>query len=135
MYKIDEKVDLSKKVLDIDIESEVFNCLKQDLNKEIQRCIFKVFNEAFESEEITVKLGIEIPEAYKSFPKTDEFGEKINETFKYRKPNFEHKVTSTLKKQYKQEGFYSEERDVQYDGKKFVAISIKEAQTNMFDKE
>ncbi|ERI94206.1 hypothetical protein HMPREF1982_01218 [Clostridiales bacterium oral taxon 876 str. F0540] len=63
MYKIGEKVDLSKKVLEIDIESEVFNCLKQDLNKEIQRCIKKVYNQEFESGEISVKLAIKIPEA------------------------------------------------------------------------
>lgn len=135
MFKVDEKIDLSKKVLGIEIDSPVFFCLLQDLNKEIQRCIRKVFNEEFESGEITVKLGIEIPEAFKTFPKTNEFGEIINETFKYRKPRFEHKITSTLKKQYKQEGLYSEERDVQYDGDKFVAIPIKDAQINMFDKD
>lgn len=133
MYKVDEKVDLSKKVLEIDVESPVFYALMDDLNKEIQRCIFKVYNEKFEAGEISLKLSIEIPDAFQTFPKADENGEIINETFKYRKPRFEHKVTSTLKKQFKQEGIYTEDRDVQYDGVKFVAVPIKEAQMNMFD--
>ncbi|WP_275541114.1 hypothetical protein [Clostridium tetani] len=37
--KIYEEVDISKKVLKIDIESPVFNAMLNDINKEIQRCI------------------------------------------------------------------------------------------------
>lgn len=131
MQKVDERVDLSRKVLDIDIDSPVFNCLLQDLNKEIQRCIKKVYEEEFEAGEITVKLSLEIPEAFKTVARVDEFGEIINDTYRYRQPRFEHKVTSTLKKQYKQEGIYQEERDVKFEDGKFVAVPIKDPQVRI----
>lgn len=133
MIKIDEKRDLSKEVLDIDIESPVFYAMLKDLNKEIQRCIRKVYDEEFESGEISLKLSIEIPDAFEIIPKENEFGEMINETFKYRQPYFEHKVTTSLKKQFKQEGFYGEKRDIQYKDGKFVAIPIKDAQIHIDD--
>ena len=133
MQKVDEKVDLSRRVLEIDVNSPVFNCLLQDLNKEIQRCIKKVYDEEFESGEISLKLSVEIPEAFKTIPRVNEFGEMINDTYKYRKPVFEHKITSTLKKQFKQEGIYTEERDVKFEDGKFVAIPIKDAQLNMLE--
>lgn len=131
MDKVDERIDLSRKVLGIDIDSPVFNCLLQDLNKEIQRCIKKVYEEEFEVGEVTVKLSLEIPEAFKTIPRVDEFGEIINDTYRYRQPRFEHKVTSVLKKQYRQEGIYQEERDVKFEDGKFVAVPIKDSQVRI----
>ena len=131
MHKIDENIDLSKRVLDIEIDSPVFNALLSDLNKEIQRCIQKVYDEEFEAGEISLKLAIEIPNGYETIPKTDEYGEIIQETFKYRQPRFEHKVTTTLKKKYVQEGIFTDKRDVQYQDGKFVAVPIKEAQLRL----
>lgn len=128
MEKINERLDLSRKVLDIDVDSPVFNCLLKDLNREIQRCVKKVYEEEFEAGEITVKLSLEIPEAFKTIARIDEFGEIINDTYRYRQPRFEHKITSTLKKQYKQEGIYQEERDVKFEDGKFVAVPIKDPQ-------
>jgi len=133
MNKIYEHMDLSKIVLDIDIDSEVFNALRSDLNKEVQRCIKEVFNEEFESGEITLKLNIEIPTGVETIPKKNEFDEMVNETFTYKKPKFEHKITTTLKKQYKQEGVFTEKRDIQLIGGVYVAVPIKEAQMNIDD--
>ncbi|EPY6430841.1 hypothetical protein [Clostridium sporogenes] len=133
MQKVNERIDLSKKVLDIDIESPVFYAMLNDVNKEVQRCIKKVYDEEFESGEISLKLNISIPEAFKVIPKTNEFGELINETYKYRKPVFEHKITSTLKKQFKQEGIYEEERDVKFEDGKFIAVPIKDLQISIED--
>ena len=133
MYKIDEKLDLSKKVLDIDINSEVFSGMLQDVNAEILSCITDVFDEKFEAGEITLKLNICLPDEYEGFPTVDEYGEEIIKTFKYRKPVFEHKVTTTLKKQYKRDGGYSDKRDVQFKDGKFVAVPIKEAQMSIED--
>ncbi|WP_346888317.1 hypothetical protein [Clostridium sp. UBA1056] len=133
MNKISEKLDLSRKVLDIDIESPVFNCMLHDLNMEIERVIKQVYDEKFEGGEITLKLSIEIPNGYETIPKTDEFGEMINETYKYRKPVFEHKVTTTLKKQYKNEGIFNEKRDIQFKDGKFIAVPIKRSQMHIDD--
>jgi len=106
MRKISELVDLSKKVLDIDIESPVFNAMLNDLDEEIQRVVRSVYNGEFASGEISLKLDLKIRDAYKEIPREDVYGNMINEKYEYKKPNFEHKITSTLKKQYNQKGCY-----------------------------
>lgn len=133
MFKVNEKVDLSKKVLDIDIESPVFSEMLDNLNNEILRTIQKVYDKEFESGEISLKLTIELPNAYENFPSVDEYGEQAVKTFKYRKPEFEHKVTTTLKKQYKRDGIFSDKRDIQFKDGRFVAVPIKEAQISIDD--
>lgn len=134
MHKISEKLDLSKKVLDIDIESPVFTAMISSLNQQIQKVIKLVYDEKFKSGEIALKLNIELPNAYKEFPRTDELtGEMIVDTFKYRKPVFEHKLTTTLKKQFKDEGGYTDERDVQFQDGHFVAVPLKRNQISLFD--
>jgi hypothetical protein len=133
LIKIDENIDLSKRVLGIDIDSPVFLCLLQDIDKEIQRCIKKVFEGEFESGEISVKLNIEIPETYKSFPRTNLDGDLINDTYKYRKPDFQHKVTSTLKKKYEQKGGFTGEREVVFEDGEFVARPINREQMTLED--
>lgn len=133
MYKIDEREDLSRKVLEIDIESPIFSEALKNLNSEIQRVIGQVFNEEFESGEITLKLSIEIPEGYETVPKQGEPGELLTETFKYRKPFIKHNVSTTLKKQYKKDGVYTDKRDIQFKNGKYVAVPIKEAQMKLFE--
>lgn len=96
MRKIREEIDLSRQVLEIDIESPVFNGMLHDLNKEIRRGVDKVYDEEFESAEITVKLTLEIPQAYKHIPTTNEDGELVNETYLYRKPYFKHKISTVF---------------------------------------
>lgn len=135
MEKVSEMIDLSKKVLEVDINSPIFNSMLHDLNKEIKRVIDKMYDEEFEAGEITLKLAIAIPEAYKVFPKETSSGEVINETYKYRKPYFEHKVTSTLKKQYKQEGIYTEEKEIKFENGQYFIVPIVEPQISMFDDE
>lgn len=135
MHKISEKLDLSRKVLEIDIESPVFGCMLNDLNMEIERVIKQVYDEKFEGGDITLKLSIEIPNAYETVPKVDATGEMVNETYRYRKPVFEHKVTTTLKKQFKNEGIFDEERDIQFQDGKFVAVPIKRNQIHIDDLE
>ncbi|WML35367.1 hypothetical protein [Clostridium sp. OS1-26] len=125
MFKVNEKVDLSKKVLDINIDSQIFDDMRNDLNKEILRCIKKVYDKDFASGEISLKLNIEIPNAYKNFSKENHLGELVTETYTYRTPKFKHSVTTTLKKQFKQEGTYFEEREVQFEDGKFVAAPVK----------
>lgn len=135
MNKISEKVDLSKKILDIDINSEALNALKADMNQAITNVIRQVYDEKFESGEVTVKLNIEILTAYEKYAGVNEIGEKTQEEYKYRKPVIEHKISTVLKKQYKAEGIFDEKRDIQYVGGRFVAVPIKEAQTSLFDSE
>lgn len=130
MIKIDEKIDLSKRVLDIDINSPIFAGMLDDLNKEIQRVIQNVYEGKFASGEISLKLDLKIVSGFEEMPRVDEYGEMITETYKYKKPDFEHKITSTLKQQYKQEGSYSERKEVVWDeiDKKFIVKPIKKPQ-------
>lgn len=135
MIKVNENLNLSKQVLEIDIDSPVFDCLLNDLNEEIQRCIRKVYDEEFEAGEISVKLTLEIPDDYKLIPRANEFGEMVNDTFKYRKPRFEHKITTTLKKRFKQEGVFTAEREVVFQDGKFIAIPLRDPQVSIDDLE
>ncbi|MBU5439469.1 hypothetical protein KQI42_15750 [Tissierella sp. MSJ-40] len=133
MIKIDEKVDLSRKALEIDIESPIFNSMIHDLNLEIKRAIEKVYDKEFEVGEISLKLKLSIKDDYKEYPKENEFGELINETYKYRKPYFEHQVSTTLKKQYKQEGVYTEEKEVKFEDGQYIVAPIMDPQISLFD--
>ena len=137
MQKVSEKVDLSKKVLEIDIQSPIFNCMLHDLNREIQRVVNKVYEEEFEAGEINVKLVLTIPSAYMTFSKKNEFGETVNENYLFRKPCFEHKVTTTLKKQYKQEGLYTEDKEVKFEDGQYIVVPIIApiSQLELFDEE
>jgi len=112
MRKIGELVDLSKRVLDIDIESPVFNSMLNDLDEEIQRVVKNVYEGKFASGEISLKLDLKIRDAFKEIPKEDIYGNMINEKYEYKKPSFEHKITSTLKKEYKSKGCYEENKEV-----------------------
>lgn len=135
MNKVNEKIDLSRKILEIDIESPIFKNMLHDLNLEIKRAIEKVYDEEFEVGEISLKLKLSIADDYKVYPKENEFGEIINETYQYRRPYFEHQVSTTFKKQYKQEGLYTEEKEVKCIDGNYVVAPLKEPQLSMFDKE
>lgn len=135
MIKISENVDLSKKVLEIDIQSPIFEGMLNDLNSEIVRVIDKVYKGEFEGGEVNLKLGLTIDDGYKEFPRENEYGETIYDTYKYKKPNFEHNVTTTLKKQYKQKGSYTEEKEVVYEDGQYMVKPIEEPQMNLFEME
>lgn len=135
MIKINENVDLSKRVLTIDIDSPVFSSMLSDLNGEIQRVIKKVFENEFESGEINLKLNIEIPESYKSYARTNDDGDLVNDTYKYKKPDFQHKVTTTLKKKYEQKGCFTGEREVIFLDGEFVARPLMQEQMTLEDYE
>jgi len=135
MRKISELLDLSKSVLDIDIESPVFNGLLNDLDKEIQRVVQSVYNGDFASGEISLKLELKIRDAYKEIPSEDIHGNVINEKYEYKKPNFEHKITSTLKKQYNQKGCYDENKEVVWDdiNKKYIVQPLMDPQIKFYE--
>lgn len=122
--------------LEVNIMSPVFNSLLNNVDKEIKRCVGLVLDHNFEGAEISIKLNIEIPEAIKDVPVLNEEGELTNFSYKYRKPHFNHRVTSTLKKQYKKEGGYSEDKMILFrDGEYIVAPVIKEEQISILDME
>ncbi|WP_346870270.1 hypothetical protein [Clostridium sp. UBA5119] len=134
MNKISEKLDLSRKILDIDVESPIFDEMRGVLDKQIQKVIQLVYDGNFQSGEISLKLNLELPTHYKTIPEVDsETGEMVEREYKYKRPVFEHKLTTTLKKQFKDEGSYSNERDVQLIDGYFIAVPFKKNQISLFD--
>lgn len=116
----------------ISIDSPVFNGLLSDLDKEIKRAVGLVLDNKFEGAEINIKLNIEMPEAKEEIAKIDEHGEIRSFMFQFRKPHFSHKITATLKKQYKKQGGYSENKQVLIrEGEYIVAPIIKEEQLSI----
>lgn len=137
MLKIDEKVDLSREVLDIDIESPIFEEMLDNLNSQIKACIKKVFDNEFVGAEISLKMNIQIPNDYKEFPSEDPVTGKMKiKTYKYRRLTLAHKATSTLKKQFVQDGTFDEERELKQnsDGS-FGAFPIENPQISFEDLE
>ncbi|EOR20413.1 hypothetical protein A500_17300 [Clostridium sartagoforme AAU1] len=110
----------------ININSPVFKCLLNDIDEEIKRCLGHVIGNSFEGAEINVKLIIDIPETEREVPMVDEDGEITCRIYKYRKPNIQHKVTSTLKKQYKRQGCYTENKAVVERDGEYLAVAIEE---------
>lgn len=134
MKDISENIDLSKKALDIDIDSSVFEEMKSTLDCEIKRVLHKVYNNEFEAGEITLKLSITIPETYKFYPcEHPVTHEMIEQKYMYRKPIFEYKTSTALKKQYKAEGKFEEERELKEIDGEFVAVPLENPQMSMFD--
>lgn len=134
MNKISEKLDLSRKILDIDVESPIFDEMRGALDKQIQKVIQLVYDGNFQSGEISLKLNLELPTHYKTIPEVDsETGEMVEREYKYKRPVFEHKLTTTLKKQFKDERSYSNERDVQLIDGHFIAVPFKKNQISLFD--
>lgn len=138
MFKSKEDFDLSRDVLEMDLESPIFKKMREQLDSAIKDCIKVAYNNEFEGGDITLKLGIELPETYKIIPREDPATEEmINEKYWFEKPRFKHKVTITLSKKQVLEGQYSEDREVEFDVNDdiFIAKKIDDKQINMFDKQ
>ena len=57
----------------------------------------------------------------------------INETYRYKKPHFEHAISTTFKKQYKQDGLYTEEKEVRCIDGEYIVVPLIEPQISVFD--
>lgn len=125
--------DLSREVLQIDIESPIFSEMLSNVDTEIQRVISKVFNKEFEGGEITLKISIELQQGREKIQRQAEDGELYEDEFLYRKPYIKHNVSTTLKKKFKKEGLYTSDRDVEFNGDKYIAIPIQKAQMSFFE--
>lgn len=119
-----------KNVLEIDINSPIFAQALKTLDKEIKRVIEKLHDEEFASGEITLKLDLALIEDSKEFPKEDELGLSESEFYYYKRPQFKHSVSTTLKQQYKETGTYTDEREVKLIDDNYVLVPVEEPQLN-----
>lgn len=125
--------EVLERILEIDIDSPVFKTMLADLNKEIKRVIEKVHEGSFESGEISLKLSLSQIEDHKEYPKMDDLGFEESEIYCYKKPHFKHTVSTTLKKQYKEDGIYSEDRELKKIDDKYVLVPVQDPQMNLLD--
>ncbi|MBV4446646.1 hypothetical protein KM799_08525 [Clostridium tyrobutyricum] len=135
MKKINEKVNFSKQVLGVNIDSPIFQDMINDLNKQIVNVVKQVYDEKFESGDIALKLTLSVPTLTKRFPAENDMGEPTVEKYEYKALQFDHKITTTLKKVDKEDGEYFGEKELKKDDLgNFIESPIEDPQLSMFDK-
>lgn len=122
-------------ILEINISSLIFDPMLNDLDNEIRRVIEKIYDEEFESGEITLKLNLTQIDAYKEYPKQDEFGFEESEIYYYKKPQFKHSVSTSLKKQYKQQGELVPDAEIKLIDEQYLLVPVKDPQMSLLDRE
>lgn len=98
--------------IEIGIDSPIFRGLLKDADKEIRRCFEDMAKSSYNKGTINIRLKMELKEERKVMDAYDEDGKKSKVYYKYRKPVFSHRVTSSLKKSEKVEGKFNEEREM-----------------------
>ena len=122
-------------ILEININSSIFESMLTDLDKEIKRVVEKIYNEEFESGEITLKLNLSQIEDHKEYPKKDELGFEESEIYWYKKPYFKHSVSTSLKKQYKQQGELIPDAEIKLIDEQYLLVPVREPQLSLLDEE
>lgn len=134
MKEISENVDLSREVLNVDIDSPVFKPMLDNLNGKIIETVKKVYNEEFESGDISLKITLTVPTETKKFPVETLPGEHPTvKTYQYKVLQFKHNITSTLKKVDKDEGNYWGDKELKEDDGKLIEVPVEDPQIGMFD--
>jgi len=137
MIKIGEREDLSKAILNVDLNSPIFDSMREELNEQIKNVLAKAYNGEFASGDISLKLTLSIPIKYKDFPVESNIpGEPpVIKSYKYKALQFKHNITTTLKKVDKIDGEYRSNKELKKDDDgKFIEVPIEDPQVSMFDK-
>ena len=109
---------MSEKEFEINLHSPVFKELISNLNFQIGQCLKELFEDNFEAGEITAKINIEV---------TNEVEYIHAQSYYYRKPAFNHKVTLTLKKKEELKGEYDEKAELKRVGGSFLLTSVEKS--------
>lgn len=125
--------DKSNAALDIRIESPIFEGMMSALNIKLNRCVKEIYDEKFESGEITLKLKVGAEEVCQTYPAVTESGEMGTKAMYYRKPVFEHDVSLTLKKTEKASGWFKENRELVLEDGVFKAVRVERPQISIED--
>jgi hypothetical protein len=134
MQELSEKVDLSKKVLGVDINSPIFQSMLNKLNYQIVEVIKKVYDKEFESGDISLKITLKVPTCIEEFPAVNEFNEPVTKEYKYRSLYFKNDITTTLKKVDKTSGEYKSIKELKEDNGEFIEVPIENPQVSLFDR-
>lgn len=125
--------ELDREVLEIELQSPIFNGMREQLGEAIQEAFEKVFNKEFEAGEIALKLSVSMPETYKEIPVENRItGEIVKEKKPYRYPRLKFTVTTNFKKKNKAEGQYVDcDRKIELDDDVFIIKKVEDAQMRM----
>lgn len=106
-----------------------------DMDKQIIKVVKKVYDEEFESGDISLKITVKVPKRIKEFPSENEDGEPTTQLYEYKALDFDHNITTTLKKVDKTTGHYYGNKELKIDDEgNFVEKPIKDPQISIFDK-
>ncbi|WP_234121162.1 hypothetical protein [Clostridium hydrogenum] len=136
MRQISEREDLSRAVLNVDLNSPIFKPMLEELNVAMIEVLKKAYNGEFESGDISLKITLAVPTVTKKFPvEGSELGEHpVVKTYEYKALNFKHNITKTLKKVDKVDGEYFGEKELKKDDTgDFVEVPIENPQISIFD--
>ncbi|WP_321833455.1 chromosome segregation protein SMC [Clostridium butyricum] len=125
MGNLYNQMDKHLEELPLNIYSPVFTEMMECLDKELQNVLKNVYEGKFESGDVKLSLNVEIINAITDVPTTDkETGEIITKEVAYKKPKFEYKVNSTLKKKHETKGEYEEKREIVLEDDGFIARTL-----------
>lgn len=138
MTQIGEKTDLSRAVLNVDLDSPLFENMRGELDEQIKKVLLKAYNKEFASGDISLKLTLAVPTSYKDFPVESKIpGEPpVMKSYKYKSLQFKYNITTTLKKVDKFDDEYCGNKELKKDDSgEFVEVPVKDPQMSMFDED
>lgn len=120
------------KTTEIHIGSKHFEVMLQKLDAAIKDMLGEVVKENFDGGSITLKLDIEIPEAYSEIPCLED-GEIVQKPYYYKTPRFKYGIASNLKRVMKDEGRYNENKEIEERDGAFFTKPLPQSQMAMHD--
>lgn len=118
----------------INLDSEIFDELREHFNTVLQRTIANMQIKGCDSAGITVKLAVNVEKLCETY--IDSNGERRER--RYQKPSIAHKVVATMKINDTEEGYFKEDCEMVYDDvrNEFVLVPIVDGQERMqFDED
>ncbi|MCQ2014674.1 chromosome segregation protein SMC [Clostridium butyricum] len=124
----DERLEMFK----LNIYSPIFEKMLKQLDVELQHVLKNVYEEKFEGGDIKLSISVEINKAENEVPKVDpKTGELVNEIIRYKRPKFEYKTNSTLKKRHEVKGEYEERKQIVYKDDEFIISGLDNPQLKL----
>ena len=121
-----------RKPQEINLQSDAFEGMRNNLDLAIHEVISKIFNEEFESGDIALKLTIEIPKVATMIPTANPVtGEIEAKPYDFLRPSFKFAVTTTLQQKYKSEGLYAPDKELVADDDEYYIVSLPKTQMTM----
>jgi len=122
------------KELAINIHSDIFADMRNDIDKHLKHCLDELSQENFEGGDISIKISLETIKATDELKKLDREGKFEGVEVEYKIPSIAYKTSLTLKQKHDTEGRYFDRgmQLVEMDGR-YVALPVKGSQICLND--